>query len=111
MMRLTPLAQNIYSGALAMALCAGVGYALASAVTDDADTPVPSFKTPLTATLLPPCEEEDSPSCVWDAGQAGNGIGHSFYADASNTVHYIDSGVDVYVLSDGTYVVSTVETR
>lgn len=28
--------------------------------------------------VLPDCEYEDSRNCRWDAGTAGNGIGHSF---------------------------------
>jgi len=27
---------------------------------------------------LPPCQEEDSDNCYWDAGDRGNGLGHSF---------------------------------
>jgi len=27
---------------------------------------------------LPPCEEEDSDNCYWDADTRGNGEGHSF---------------------------------
>lgn len=27
-----------------------------------------------------PCEYEDSANCFWNAGKAGNGGGHSFYA-------------------------------
>ncbi len=30
--------------------------------------------------LTTPCELEDSNNCYWDAGNAGNGGGHSFYA-------------------------------
>jgi len=29
-----------------------------------------------TETLLPPCPEEDSPNCYWDASERGNGLGH-----------------------------------
>ncbi len=34
------------------------------------------------------CEYEDSPYCVWDAKNLGNGVGHSFFADYKNTPHY-----------------------
>lgn len=32
--------------------------------------------------LITPCAQEDSNNCYWDAGKAGNGRGHSFYAVA-----------------------------
>jgi hypothetical protein len=30
--------------------------------------------------LTRPCAYEDSVNCYWDAGEAGNGSGHSFFA-------------------------------
>jgi hypothetical protein len=31
-------------------------------------------------TVTTPCAQEDSINCFWDAGNAGNGVGHSFYS-------------------------------
>jgi len=40
-------------------------------------------------TLVQPCAEEDSPGpCYWDAAVRGNGVGHSFWVDAQQAVHY-----------------------
>jgi hypothetical protein len=30
--------------------------------------------------MTTPCALEDSPNCFWDASEAGNGKGHSFYS-------------------------------
>lgn len=30
--------------------------------------------------LITPCKYEDSRNCYWNAGEAGNGRGHSFYS-------------------------------
>ena len=41
----------------------------------------------------PPCEYEDSNNCFWDAGESGNGEGHSFYAserDGKVCVYYAE---------------------
>lgn len=39
-----------------------------------------------------PCEYEDSNGCYWDAGQSGNGVGHSFTALKDGTVIYWPKG-------------------
>ena len=38
---------------------------------------------------LPPCAEEDSMNCYWDADTMGNGIGRSF-VDINGTAYYAD---------------------
>ena len=40
---------------------------------------------------LPGCEDEDSTNCFWDAGERGNGIGHSF-ADVNGVALYRAGG-------------------
>jgi hypothetical protein len=42
--------------------------------------------------VLTPCEYEDSNGCYWDAGQSGNGVGHSFTALDDGTVIYWPEG-------------------
>ena len=37
--------------------------------------------------VLPPCAEEDSTNCFWDAGTSGNGIGTDFI-DFNGQVYY-----------------------
>lgn len=37
-----------------------------------------------------PCKYEDSKNCFWDAGQRGDGKGHSFWVGRNNKVHYLD---------------------
>jgi hypothetical protein len=41
--------------------------------TAGAEAPSPTW-------LTRPCPSEDSVNCFWDAGAAGNGSGHSFFA-------------------------------
>lgn len=38
--------------------------------------PVGPENTDLSTNLLPPCVEEDSPNCYWDASERGNGLGN-----------------------------------
>lgn len=38
---------------------------------------------------LPPCPEEDSHNCAWDAGHSGNGVGTSF-VDVHGSAYYAD---------------------
>lgn len=38
--------------------------------------------------VLPPCAEEDSQNCYWDASERGNGIGRDFI-DINGQVIYI----------------------
>lgn len=40
--------------------------------------------------ILPPCAEEDSVMCKWDAQTMGNGQGTSFVALAEGTYIYLD---------------------
>lgn len=43
----------------------------------------------VTVSQVQPCAEEDSPGpCYWDAAVRGNGIGHSFWVDVEQAVHY-----------------------
>lgn len=48
------------------------------------------METPLSIPSMPPCEEEDSLGCVWDAQVRGNGLGTSFYATADGETIYLD---------------------
>lgn len=47
--------------------------ALLSAGAAAAEAPSPRW-------LTTPCQLEDSVNCFWDAGESGNGSGHSFFA-------------------------------
>lgn len=35
---------------------------------------------------LPPCQDEDSTNCIWDASEQGNGLGTD-YVDIDGTVY------------------------
>lgn len=68
-----------YKSTLAAAVL-GAGVVLASSfagysASTDAPTPVPSQKLWEQKT---PCAYEDSVNCYWNAGEMGNGHGHSF---------------------------------
>lgn len=36
------------------------------------------FASSISLALLPPCEQEDSTNCYWDASEQGNGQGKDF---------------------------------
>jgi hypothetical protein len=57
---------------VAVAILASLGAAVHSHDAN-ASTPTPKW-------MSTPCPTEDSSNCYWDAGEAGNGRGHSFYA-------------------------------
>lgn len=46
-----------------------------------------SILFPLLAMILPPCAQEDSPNCYWDALGAGNGLGLDF-VDINGQAYY-----------------------
>lgn len=52
----------------------------AHAATAQGSAPAPVLHGVLKIAASTPCPMEDSINCYWDAGNAGNGKGHSFYS-------------------------------
>lgn len=72
----------------AVALVLAGGGAGASWAMSGSSHPAPASTTD--PRKLPACATEDSNGpCYWDAATRGNHLGHSFWVDAANHVHYL----------------------
>lgn len=56
---------------LTVLMVAGITYLAVEALTEPVPALIPAHVT------LPPCPEEDSTGCYWDAETRGNGLGRS----------------------------------
>lgn len=65
---------------LVAAFFAGIALVVSTAAClPDGETPPPAPTSDLGPTYtLPPCAQEDSENCYWDAATRGNGVGDSF---------------------------------
>lgn len=78
--------KSLTTMAAAAVLASGGAFVTAQAASTS-DVPTPRF-------MRVACEQEDGRGCYWNAGEQGNGVGHSFYAipapNGRTLIHYWD---------------------
>lgn len=57
-----------------------------------------NFLFALAMTLLPPCAQEDSNNCYWDAAHMGNGVGRSYITLNDRPIFFADNRDELFTL-------------